>query len=408
MEIEMKQAMIKEVGYSLKGTRIGWVDYNYFHDLFDKNALTPKSEAELNDWVTNTFSVISSSQAAPNKVNKPVLTGEKREFSRPISFGRVAVIETEVGPFEVKGIGVRPEKKPNFDRHGTGLISLQAGMCEVCVEVYIRDLLKENLGVSTVKFVAVILTDIQMYDSNSTKYTTRCAILVREHFPRFSTDLSNPMDAFQILEFFQTCEQTLREYGLTTAFPETNLRSQFVGLDKKVVWRDVTCPSAIALPLEKYVKIWNLDWQQEWDLINIQACLDTSKAKLLLVDFGGYEFRENFEYPIVNGLMGRVAHIEEKLIFEPNGRFVAQSSGLHYQGIISLPKRPSQPCDPILRKLKTIPSADHKTDLAQCAELTKVLALEFTGYIEKFSSDDIASIVSDTIRKFIYAYRNRL
>lgn len=350
----MKQPAIAEDGVYLKGSEIGWFDSDLFNQRRVTHGLKPMSNSTLSKWIIDQFSVVSRPQCEPNPVNLPFKTGETRHFSRPDTFGRVAIIDTDIGAFEVKGIGVRPGQTPSLHRHGTGLIGLTAAVCEICTEAIVRSILRRNLGVETVRFCALILTDIRMKSTESSEDSERCALIVREHFPRFRHDLTSPTVSFQLLDFFQSCEDALRLYGLTSAFPDTNLRGRYVNGEKALLWRGISVPNAVRKAVVQACKELSIDWDTEWDLINLQACLDTESRTLKIVDFGSFEYRDQFMVPSINAVMGRMAMTAETMEWS-RGRFTSCSDHVYYQGLINTPQSEPTPFHPLLDAHRSVP-----------------------------------------------------
>jgi hypothetical protein len=375
------------------GATIAWADRDYFRDRM--------GYAPSDDELVRRFALMSEAHLAPNEVNSPFdVADDVVPVRRPPAYGRVVITSTEWGEYDVKGAGVGHNIRPSLAQHANGLLTFPAAIAEVCTERLARRALAAE-GAETAKCVALILLPIYLRNPLCHSGETRCALLVRESFPRVHANPEDEEPAFALLEFSMLCERALRRFGLTTTSSSTNV--SLFRENSIVVARVDKAP----VPPVVAEAIWDLTTNcpyvalGELDTLNVQLCLNLSRQKLLMVDFGSVEFRPTFDKPMLAAYLSLSSNARVRQIrsLQANQR-AAQMDGYACVLAAQPPFAPAQVYSSVARLLEMTPLHDDDTDFGARAR-TKCLAKIARVEVERARTEqEVCTWTTTTIQRF--------
>jgi hypothetical protein len=317
----------------VRTARVVFADHTLLQHDFP--ALAARSADERETWLLEHAGVVSVAQAAGTSVNTPIaVAGDAREAWRPARYGRAVIIEAhEGGPgigascglLDVKGAGVARDRVPSLDFHSSGLCYVR----EVMREVLFQSLIDAIVERAAPAFWTVPVYGVIDYgfDARTRAGTTLPAgALVRRAHRREASGIELPRRGSVAERTKLEIELLLRHYGVTSSNRGTQFRFEQAG-ERVRVWYaggafmdpDATQQRLIgerlrgaALPLT-------------CDGVNVQLTreLETSpQHRAQLVDFGHYEMRPHFEYPLVS--LVRDAYLRWGAAVWPGDRAFAQ------------------------------------------------------------------------------------
>ena len=294
---------LAEPARRILGARVAWVDRDYF-----RNKIGAADDALLDETLLSHLALISEAQVSPNDVNFPFeVAHQSIAVTRPPTYGRVIVVHTEWGEYDVKGAGVAHMLRPSPTQHANGLLTLPAAVAEICTEQLARRALAVE-GIETARCLALFMLPIYLRDPLAPSGRVRCALLVRESFPRFLADPEDEDSALALLEFSVCCERALRRVGLTTTSASTNIAFTEEGMNYVARVDNVPVPRVVAAAIADVAITCPFVGQGEFDTLNVQLCMDLSRQKLRMVDFGSVEFRSAFDKPMLAACLSRLSH----------------------------------------------------------------------------------------------------
>ena len=268
--------------YNVAGAKVIWADYTYWEQLPDKKFL---SRTDIDQWLCANFAAVTEPHTCKNSVHsssyKFSLSGNK--CFRPVDYGRAAFIKTDIGSYDVKGVGVPSGNQPYWEPYRTGLLYLYEALMEVYTQRLINRLLG-NGGECTVRNLAVIQLPIKIKSFFFEDIEILCGLLIRECHNRFIH--SENYTHAGIAEAYFSCakdwEMRLRSVGLTG-----NIYSDVFDLVRHGEDYQVLCNGNRVKSLESYlIGVCGdvLRDKQRFVPINIQLTAPGRKDPLL-VDF---------------------------------------------------------------------------------------------------------------------------
>lgn len=224
-------------------------------------------------------------------------TGAEIPGYRPLRYNRSCLIETPFGIVDVKGCGLPNAKTPDLGHHNNGMLYLDHALHEYFMQSVI-DFIFAREGVP-------IFTN-ETYCLNRLPFSFPHAQLGALPLVQFLRKASlrqadgqdlYPPDSIQNRLTIEA-ELVLRRYGVTSSNVHTrifveemadgdlSLRFGYYSAAYRKEYRDLIA-KGIAVPFVG-------------DGINIQLCepVDAAGRSAVLIDFGHYEFRERFVYPL--------------------------------------------------------------------------------------------------------------
>src|ERR1044072_291151 len=336
------------------GARLVWADRDHFRNLAGPD------DSSLDATLLSRFALISEAQVPANEVNATFATANDIvEVARPPGYGRVVVVQTEWGTYDVKGVGVASNLRPLPAQHANGLLTFPAALAEVCTEQLARRALAHE-GIETARCVALLLLPVYMRDPRVPSGQVRCGLLVMESFPRVYADPEDEGPVLALLEFFVRCEHALRRAGLTTTSACTNLTFVQEEARHMAYIDNVSAPPVVAAALADLQSTCPFIDSGEIDTLNVQLCLDLDRQKLRLVDFGSVEFRSTFDKPMLAVQLSRSPESKDQEIKSPRphqrmARLAGFACSLSAHTAFSPVRRPS----PRAALLEMVPFWDH-------------------------------------------------
>ncbi|WP_375790687.1 hypothetical protein ACE102_25410 [Bradyrhizobium sp. vgs-9] len=384
------------------GARLVWADQEYFRDLADC-----LDGDELDELLVSRFALMSEAQVPPNEVNLEFdVAPDVFAVERPAGYGRVLVVQTEWGPFDVKGAGVANHLRPLPTQHANGLLTFPAAIAEICMEQVARRALAEQ-GIETARCVALLLLPVYLRDPLNPSGQVRCALLVRESFPRVYANPEDVGSALAMLEFSVSCERALRRAGLTTTSSCTNM-SFVLGPSGDTVYIDsVPAPAVIAVALADLRSTCPFIAYGEIDTLNVQLCLDLPRQKLRLVDFGSAEFRPAFDKPLLAACLSRLPEAANEMVQGPSPhQRIARASGFACAVSAHPAFNPPQVHHPRAPLLEMVPLRDDGP-VERTPNKTKRLAKMVLAQLAQAKSDvELCAWACSTINEFASAGRH--
>ncbi|HWT05748.1 MAG TPA: hypothetical protein VN224_08325, partial [Xanthomonadales bacterium] len=284
------------------------------HDLLqhDFPPLAKLSRERQEHWLLEHAGIISSAQAAESTVNTHIETaGEPRPAWRPSRYGRAVIVPAhehapgtgaQCGLLDIKGAGIAADRVPSLHFHSSGLC-------------YVREVLREALFASLIDTIfrraAPAFHTVPIYGIIDLGFDARRrtgpplpagALVRRAHRREPNGEL--PRRGSTIERTKLEIELLLRHYGITSSNRGTRFQFEREGERIRVRYAggayadpDTTQQRLIAerlgaapLPLT-------------CDGVNVQLTRDLNTSpefRAQLVDFGHYEMRTGFEYPLVS------------------------------------------------------------------------------------------------------------
>lgn len=178
----------------------------------------------------NQLAVISNGMLTPNTVCRPTVSQAKRHALRPTDYGRAAIINIDCAHppavwdmnnhrlIDVKGVGVRPDRRASRARHASGVLRLDEAVLEVLVSEYLHRVAEMcDLGFAPNRPFAVLDAGFKTRSLAALrgKPMTTATLLARPLCKRPKQDLPFIEDTDHVAQLLQV-EMSLISVGLTT------------------------------------------------------------------------------------------------------------------------------------------------------------------------------------------------
>lgn len=285
------------------GCFVVWKDLNRLKKYTN---LKRMSGRELDRWLVSEFSFVSRPHLRKNDVNQRAQTnGQERLVYRPHHYGRAAIFRTKHGYFDVKGIGVAPDKEPILDSYGTGLINVVDAASEVIRESHVATAVSGKIA--CVRTLAIIVYPFCMADPQGSQMMVPCAIMVREFFLRPSWVEQVYFSGSDICTAMIESEIMLREQGFTSCHPARDILAKeecgtvFVKCGHENRFQQIF--SVVEhLAKENFISL-----PAHFEVPNIEFAMDFRGRipGLLMIDFGSIRTRQKFEKDVLAWVVGK-------------------------------------------------------------------------------------------------------
>jgi|ERR1700733_4282651 len=278
---------------------------------------SPESQAlrdSIDQWLVENAALVSCSQASQTEVNTPISTSGSTEGYRPTGYGRAIVVQVEVKCSEfdessallldVKGIGVPPDTKPTHKEHADGLEYLGVVFSDFVFQRLIDRVFAKNAPhYWTLPLYAIIDTGFDLL--NGWHETGPAGLHVRRAHrrPLFGADLPVCGSIEEDIKF--QIEILLRIYGMSSTAIGTSIQVRQRDGILDVSYNDERVEDLTSSELEWLVQESRIGTSryQRFEGVNIQLAADIgcgSPPEAHVVDFGHFNFRQSFAYPILS------------------------------------------------------------------------------------------------------------
>lgn len=259
-------------------------------------------QAAIDRWVLENLALISQAQLSNHQANSPIRAARGVTTAyRGVRMGRSCILplDTNGAAVDIKGCGIGALAEPLAGEYNNGLLDLDKALEDYLKERLVdRALADAGTSFSVVHTMAIIDCGFSIRDIYGVRGPA--ALCVRQGFPRPQhSDL--PAYRSHAHRFSFEAELHLRRCGLTSCdskFTITQEDGRLLALaDQTNVYRDY--PPFL---LERLVDSMQLPVPFVADRINIQAVgvRDGERESFRVVDFGHYEVRNKFEFPILS------------------------------------------------------------------------------------------------------------
>lgn len=283
----------------------------------------------IDEWLIRHSCWVSFNQAAQDMVNTPIpVTEDETYVYRPTLYGRACItsiknnrealgiepppgFEDEDGLLDVKGFGLAPGQKHRYWNHGNGLLSLEEAFKEFLNQQLVQAIFRHSGSkMETLPTYAIIQLDFSL--RNDLDIMGPAGLLVRRAHRRPENPGGLPVYQTEMQLIQLEAEMLLRHYGVTSCNYITGVRvwkdteGQF-----RIKYGDHELQNLTPEQLKNLEEVSRLDDKPLYfEGVNIQHTREFTldPPHLTLIDFGSFEVREKFKYPILSLVSDRLLH----------------------------------------------------------------------------------------------------
>lgn len=306
---DLQQDLSEEKFLVVRNARVLWMDSELLKSDFPE--LRGLSEDCLAEWILENSSLLSSSQARCNEINKEVQSqATTRVGFRPPRYGRSCVVEAKVGAkscglLDIKGVGVRPERVPIYAKDCDGILSVTGALIELFFEKLIREIGRlysaDLQTVGTYAIVSLGFDGRSFMDGGAALPSVQ--IIRQAHVrPVKNSDLAE-LESKQF-SMQVGCELFLRQFGLTSSSSSSQLLIS-KGLRGNVAKLQYGGAATLTLRAGLVESLMQRRMRRLSQIVidcaNIQLCrMDVAEGcEAKLYDFGQYKFQREFCKPLL-------------------------------------------------------------------------------------------------------------
>ena len=325
--------MTKETVLRLCGPSVAYADYALI--IHDFPHLTPRLNSNPNQakakldwsspqgrdlrdsidrWLLEHAAVVSCSQASQTEVNTRIFTSSSTEAFRPTGYGRAIIIpvvttspqsvKSGASLLDVKGIGVPPDTKPAHREHADGLEYLGVAFSDFVFQRLIdRVFARHAPHYWTLPLYAIIDTGFDLF--GGWHGTAPAGLHVRRAHRRPLLGADLPVCGSKEEDIKFDIEMLLRAHGMSSTAIGTSIEVKKQNGQIEVFYNNELVEDLTASELEWLAQEARLETSQyeRFEGVNIQLTADIGagfRAEAHVVDFGHFNFRHSFTFPVLS------------------------------------------------------------------------------------------------------------
>lgn len=282
----------------------------------------------IEEWLLRHVCFVSENQASQEMVNTKVpVSEEKTTVYRPILYGRAYVVslknnrealgitpdpgfEEEDGLLDVKGNGLAPDKQPRYWNHGNGLLSLDEAFKEYLNQQLVQGIFRHSGSkFETLPTYGIIKLGFDLMTDQAN--LGPAAIMVRRAHKRPENPGGLPVYQTDMQQVQLQAELLLRHYGVTSCNYVTGVQVWKDNGAFKVQYGDQPVNNLTPDQLKNLEEVSQIkDKKLHFEGVNIQHTREFTidPPHLTIIDFGSFEVRKKFVYPLLSLVSDRLLH----------------------------------------------------------------------------------------------------
>jgi hypothetical protein len=290
---------------------------------------TDQKETVIDEWLIRNASFISGPQSQQERVNSPIYyEDEITTVYRPATYGRAVIYSiaennkafhkgnvpaeeaNDKGLLDVKGAGIAAGKRPTFDSHGDGLLTLEDAFIEYLNQQLIQGIfLHAETKFETLPIYAIIDLGFEVKRPNGAR-SQACLLLRRAHTrPENSGGLPKYGSDQQLIQL--EVELLLRRYGITSSNYITSIEIWKEHEKMRLTYGGKRVHNLTEDQWKNIKEVSHFkDKKICFEGVNVQHTGEYSNqpgaANCTLVDFGGYRVRSVHKNPILSLVSDRL------------------------------------------------------------------------------------------------------
>ena len=281
-----------------------WADYQVLGHDFPVLARFPQER--IDRWLVDNAAFVSKPQVEQAIVNSPIETdGISRKALRPPNYGRAVIAEVPGGLLDLKGAGVRPGRIPSSAEHSNGLEHLGVAFGDLMLKFLIDGIFdRASPRHWSVPIYAILDLGFDLKDDLDMHPAAGLQVRRAHRRKRGGNTLPESGTLEQIMQF--EIEMTIRNYGLTSATWANSVSLEIKNGGATARIRDTRLTDVSQEDVALFHRLVAGAQEARLERINIQLSRDEPGASSgHLLDFGHFNVRDHFDFPITSSVADR-------------------------------------------------------------------------------------------------------